>query len=109
MEPGADDWEARFTRRFLAYFAVWVVTVVFAYIAAITFLPIPETNVRFADTALGFLLGTVVGVVMKFFYDGSRSSQVKDKVISNMVAPAPVAPTPEPPKVDPTLKQGEAQ
>jgi multisubunit Na+/H+ antiporter MnhE subunit len=47
------------------------------YICAITFLTIPENSVRFADTILGFLLGTIVATILQFFFGSSKSS--KDK------------------------------
>ena len=58
--------EERFNRRFLAYFAVGLVVASMAYIAAITFVPIPEKATRFADTVLGFLLGTLLGTLITF-------------------------------------------
>jgi hypothetical protein len=41
------------------------------YNTAITFVPIPEKNLRFADTAQGFLLGTVIGMCMGYLTGGS--------------------------------------
>ena len=38
------------------------------YIAFITFATIPENNVRFADTVLGFILGTVVATLINFYF-----------------------------------------
>lgn len=38
------------------------------YIAFITFVAIPENNVRFADTVLGFILGTVVATLINFYF-----------------------------------------
>jgi hypothetical protein len=47
------------------------------YISGITFLGIPESGVRFADTALGFILGTVVGTIINYFYGDSDSTYKK--------------------------------
>jgi hypothetical protein len=68
-----------FSKRFVYYFAIfWSVTAAL-YIAFITFGEIPEANVRFADTILGFLLGTVVATIIQFFMGSSMGSKEKDK------------------------------
>jgi multisubunit Na+/H+ antiporter MnhE subunit len=54
------------------------------YIGFITFATIPEQNVRFADTILGFLLGTIVATFMNFFYGTSKSSQDKTDKMAEM-------------------------
>jgi hypothetical protein len=43
------------------WFLAGCVAFVFIYTWAITFYPIPKPNIRFADSALSFFLGTVVG------------------------------------------------
>jgi hypothetical protein len=67
-----------FIYRFSWLWAILVST----YIAFITFGNIPDDNVRFADTILGFLLGTILGQIMQFFYGSSNSSRRKDDVLS---------------------------
>lgn len=55
------------------------------YISGITFLGIPESGIRFADTALGFILGTVVGTIINYFYgdsDNKRESN-EEKIEEN--------------------------
>ncbi len=49
------------------------------YIVFITFGTIPEANVRFADTILGFLLGTVVATIINFYFGSSEGSKKKDE------------------------------
>jgi hypothetical protein len=44
---------------------------VFAYVWAITFYPIPADNVRFADTCLGFMLGTVLAGCIAYLVGGN--------------------------------------
>lgn len=46
-----------------------------AYIFLITFVPIPEDNVRFADTALGFMLATVIASIIGYYYGNSFSGR----------------------------------
>ena len=64
-----------FSKRFIYYFAVAWSVFAFAYLAMITFTTIPEANVRFADTVLGFLLGTVLAGMFSFFYGSSAGNE----------------------------------
>lgn len=93
--PTAANDEALFNRRFLAWFAVGLVACSFAYIGCITFMVVPKENQRFADTVLGFLLGTLLGTLITFFYGSSKSAQNKDDTIKT-VALAPLTPQPLP-------------
>ena len=72
--------------RFAAHFIYWytiVMTILsVVYIGAVTFLEIPKANMRFADTILGFLMGTMLAQMINFFYGSSRSSQRKDELIA---------------------------
>lgn len=73
-----------FSKRFIYYFAsFWSVCSV-VYIGFITFATIPAPNIRFADTILGFLLGTVVATILNFFYGTSKSSQDKTDKMAEM-------------------------
>lgn len=74
-----------FSKRFLYYFSIGWSFLVAAYIGFITFAPIPDSNIRFADTILGFLLGTILATMFNFFYGTSKSSQNKDDVIKGVV------------------------
>ncbi len=73
-----------FSKRFIYYFAAFWSVCAVVYIACITFATIPEQNVRFADTILGFLLGTVVATILNFFYGTSKSSQDKTDKMAEM-------------------------
>ena len=71
-----------FAKRYVMYLAsFWSCTAV-VYIFLITFTHIPELNVRFADTILGFLLGTVVATILNFFLGSSASSKEKTEVLA---------------------------
>lgn len=59
------------------WFVVSSVAMVMIYIFAITFFPIPKENVRFADTALSFLMGTVVGNGIGYFLGGNAIATKK--------------------------------
>ena len=93
----SDD-DLKFNRRFLAGFAVMLTVAALAYLGAITFLPLPAANVRFADTILGFMLGTLLGTVIAFFFGSSKSSQNKaqraDAVVQALTADPPAELTP---------------
>ena len=80
-----DTDDSRFNRRFLAFFAVGLCVAAMCYVAAITFLPLPKENARFADTVLGFILGTVMATPIGFFFGSTKSSQAKDSVIAAKV------------------------
>jgi hypothetical protein len=74
-----------FSKRFIYYLAAFWSIFAVVYICAITFAPIPETSVRFADTILGFLLGTIVATILQFFFGSSKSSKDKtDAMIKGM-------------------------
>ena len=68
-----------FSKRFIYIFATFWSLFAAGYIGFITFGTIPEDNQRFADTILGFLLGTVVATILQFFFGSSMGSKEKDK------------------------------
>lgn len=61
----------KFSKRFVYYFAMFWSAFAVIYLAGITFIEIPKENTRFADTIVGFLLGTVVATLIGFFYGNS--------------------------------------
>jgi len=56
-------------RNVLAYF--WSMFSA-AYLVAITFHAIPPTNVRFADTILGFILGTLIATIVGWYFGAAK-------------------------------------
>ena len=73
-----------FSKRFVYYFALFWSVCSVAYIGAITFATIPDQNIRFADTILGVILGTVIATILNFFYGTSKSSQDKTDKLAEM-------------------------
>jgi hypothetical protein len=71
----ADPTVRRFIYRFAWLWSGFAIT----YIIIITLCKIPESNIRFVDTILGFLLGTVVATILNFFFGSSQSSKDKTK------------------------------
>ena len=57
-------------REMMAFMAVGTA---FLYMFLVTFLPIwyrfPEESLRFGDICLGFLFGSVLGPILKYFFD----------------------------------------
>jgi len=79
MHIAALQSEDPFVRRFTYYFiAAWTLFAVI-FVPCVVFLPIPPDNVRFADTIIGFLLGTVIASTFSFLLGSSFGSRSKDK------------------------------
>ena len=85
MQTAALNQSDLFSKRFIYHFAMFWAVAAAIYIGFITFAHIPEANIRFADTILGFLLGTIVSQIISFFYGSSSSSQSKDELIKTVV------------------------
>jgi len=84
MQTAALNQSDVFSKRFIYYFAAfWSVSAV-VYIGFISFGTSPAPNIRFADTIIGFLLGTVVATILNFFYGTSKSSQDKTEKMAEM-------------------------
>jgi len=79
MQLKAMDSEDPLVRRFVYYFISFWSVLCAVYIGCITFLDIPEDNVRFADTILGFVLGTMVAAMFQFLLGSSLGSRKKDE------------------------------
>src|SRR5688572_28755590 len=65
--------EGHFNKIF--WYIVVTTLLVFGYLCAITFIVIPKENVRFADTILGFLLGTLLSGGAAYLLGGSPSTK----------------------------------
>ncbi|MBE8578700.1 hypothetical protein [Vibrio sp. OPT18] len=74
MQEKTIDSGDKFASRFLYYFSFYWAIIASAYLFAITFVGIPAQAVRFADTILGFLLGTIIAGIISFFYGASFKS-----------------------------------
>lgn len=72
----SNDW---FVRRFTYFFITAWSLFAMTFIPLITFGTIPQDNVRFADTILGFMLGTVMASMFSFLLGSSFGSRVKDE------------------------------
>ena len=64
-----------FVRRHVYYFAWFITVVSFAYFFMVSFLPIENRNRDFVNIILGFLIGTAINSLIRFFYGSSAKSQ----------------------------------
>jgi CDP-diglyceride synthetase len=81
MQVAALNQSDVFSKRFTMYLtAFWSVAAVL-YVGFITFGVIPDKNIRFADTILGFILGTVVATMLNFWFGSSIGSKEKAEAI----------------------------
>jgi len=71
-----------FSKRFVYYFAAFWGVVAAVFIFVIMFYPIPESNKRFVDTMLGFLMGTIISTIIAFFYGSSKGSMDKTELLN---------------------------
>jgi hypothetical protein len=79
MQLSAMQSDDPLVRRFVYYFIGGWSVLSATYIGFITFGEIPESNIRFADTILGFVLGTMVASMFQFLLGSSLGSRSKDK------------------------------
>ena len=63
------------TKRFTQWYAWFITLSSFAYFAAVSFVPIDNHNRDFVNIILGFLIGTAVNSLIRFFYGSSNKSQ----------------------------------
>lgn len=84
MQVAALNQSDPFAKRFIYYFATGWSIITALYIAFITFGTIPTANVRFADTVLGFLLGTIVSTIIQYFFGTSFGAHKKDELITRI-------------------------
>lgn len=78
---GQDD---IFSKRFIYYYATGWTIFAFCYLTGITFFELPASAVRYADTVLGFILGTGLGAFLQFFYGSNIRSKGKDDAIREL-------------------------
>ena len=86
MQTAALGQEDTFSKQYIYHLATGLLLFTGVYIFWITFGSIPVANQRFADTILGFLLGTVISTVVYFFFGTSKANKDKDVAIKNLSA-----------------------
>jgi hypothetical protein len=63
------------TRKFSQHYAWFITVVSFAYFFIVSFAPVDNHNRDFINIILGFLIGTAVNSLIRFFYGSSNKSQ----------------------------------
>jgi hypothetical protein len=63
------------TRKFSQNYAWFITIASFIYFAAVSFLPIDNHNRDFINIILGFLIGTAVNSLIRFFFGSSNKAQ----------------------------------
>lgn len=62
-------------RRHVYYYAWFITIVSFIYFFAVSFMPVENRNRDFINIILGFLIGTAVNSLIRFFYGSSNKNQ----------------------------------
>ena len=83
MQKEALKQDDLFSKRFVYYFAAAWSIFAMVFIMAVIFAEIPKENIRFADTILGFLLGTIISAIIQFFYGSSLGSKKATEALIN--------------------------
>src|SRR5512137_2819087 len=79
MQLKAMESDDPLVRRFIYYFIGWWSLFSTIIIPCMIWLPIPDTNQRFADVAQGAIFGTMVTGMFAFLLGSSQGSRNKDK------------------------------
>ncbi|WP_206672982.1 hypothetical protein, partial [Parasutterella excrementihominis] len=88
MQTAALNKKDKFAKRFVYYLAAFWSVVATVYLMCITFVQIPEASVRFADTILGFVLGTVIASIIGFFFGSSAVTNEQHEQMNARDSPA---------------------
>ncbi len=84
MQVAALEQDDTFSKRFVYYFAAAWSVFSMVYFIAVTFWPPPSDGIRIADTILGVLIASVIGVMFAYFYGTNKTSKAKDDTINNL-------------------------
>ena len=84
MQIQALKQQDKFSKRFIYYYAILWTLIAGGYVVGITFFEIPQQNIRFADTTLGFFLGTIIASIITFFYGSSLGSKEKTEILKQV-------------------------
>lgn len=88
MQEEALKQDDLFSKRFIYWFSAGWSVFAALFMAAVTFLDIPEKNAHTVDVILGFLLGTAIAGIFNFFLGTTHRSQKKDDTINALTGAA---------------------
>lgn len=83
LPDGQRDVMGMFRGKFRAFMAFWVVTLSYAYLFLVTFVP-GAAQMQHTGNIIGFLTGTSVAMILAFYYSGSTQvdeNKLQDQVI----------------------------
>ena len=63
------------TRKFSQHYAWFITVISFVYFFMVSFMPVDNQNRDFVNIILGFLIGTAVNSLIRFFFGSSNKSQ----------------------------------
>ncbi len=63
------------TKRFSHHYAWFITVISFVYFFMVSFMPVDNHNRDFINIILGFLIGTAVNSLIRFFYGSSNKAQ----------------------------------
>ena len=86
MQETALKQDDKFSKRFIYYYAAFTTLCSFIYMGVITFASIPEANMHFVSTILGFMLGTLVSAIIQFFFGSSQGSKDKSDMEKSLLS-----------------------
>jgi len=76
-----DVWSKRFIYIFAGIWSLFAMVFMFA----VVFCNIPPASVQFANTIIGFLLGTIVATIVQFFFGSSVTSRKRtDELVDGL-------------------------
>ena len=79
MQMAAMKSDDKLVRRFVYYFiGVWSLFAI-GFIPSLIWAPIPDSGIRYADTILGYVMGTIVTSMFAFLLGSSQGSRMKDE------------------------------
>jgi hypothetical protein len=79
MQMKAMESDDPLVRRFIYFFIGWWSLFCAVVIPCLIWVPIPESGQRYADTILGYVMGTIVTSMFAFLLGSSQGSRMKDK------------------------------
>lgn len=85
MQKAAYAQDDKFTKRAVFYLAYFWSAAAVLYIFLVSFLKIPENNQRLVDTITGFLLGTIIALILNFYFGSSHGSQAKTEQTEGLI------------------------
>lgn len=81
MQKEALKQDDLFSKRYVYYLSTFWSVVSTLYIFGITFLEVPLASIRYSDTILGFLLGTIIASIINYFLGSSSGSDKKTELL----------------------------